>query len=144
MARSQRHDRPLALLMCDLDNFKSINDRFGHLVGDRVIINFVERSKGLLRDIDSLGRYGGEEFIVLLPETSLQDAKAIAERICFHISEVTVSELPRYTVSIGVAVAQGGGMAVDALLMEADRALYCAKENGRNQVHLAESLVKVA
>lgn len=144
LARSQRHGRPLALLMCDLDNFKSINDRFGHSVGDRVIINFVERTKDLLRNIDSLGRYGGEEFIALLPETSLQEAKAIAERICFHISEARADELPRYTVSIGVAVAQGGSMAVDALLTEADRALYSAKANGRNQVHLAESLVKAA
>lgn len=143
LARSQRHGRPLALLMCDLDNFKSINDRFGHSVGDRVIINFVDRTKDLLRNIDSLGRYGGEEFIALLPETSLEEAKAIAERICFHISEATAEELPRYTVSIGVAVAQGN-MAVDALLTEADRALYCAKANGRNQVHLAESLVKAA
>ncbi|KRB83968.1 GGDEF domain-containing protein [Noviherbaspirillum sp. Root189] len=144
LARSQRHGRPLALLMCDLDNFKSINDRFGHSVGDRVIINFVERTKDLLRNIDSLGRYGGEEFIALLPETSLQEAKAIAERICFHISEATVDELPRYTVSIGVAVARGGGMEVDTLSSEADRALYCAKANGRNQVNLAESLVKAA
>lgn len=137
LARSQRHHRPLALLMCDLDNFKSVNDRYGHVVGDQVIVDFVNRTKHLLRQQDSLGRYGGEEFVALLPETDRDEAQAVAQRICAGIAQHPAGDLPPYTVSIGVAVAMDGGLPVDVLLSDADRALYRAKANGRNRVEVA-------
>jgi diguanylate cyclase (GGDEF)-like protein len=140
LARSARSGRPLAVLMCDLDNFKSINDRFGHAVGDRVIIDFVQRATELLRNIDSIGRYGGEEFVVLLPETSLSAAKGVAERLCSAIAEPPSLGLPPYTLSIGVAAAEDVTPEVDELLSDADRALYAAKANGRNRVELAQSI----
>ena len=140
LARSERNGRPLAVLMCDIDNFKAINDQFGHAVGDSVIVDFVQRTTELLRDIDSLGRYGGEEFVVLLPETTLDEAKLVAERICTHIAEPPGFTLPPYTVSIGVTAAEGFTPAVDQLLSDADRALYAAKANGRNRVELTKSM----
>lgn len=136
LARSRRHKRPLAVLMFDLDYFKSINDRYGHVVGDRVIVDFVRRTRHLLRQHDSIGRYGGEEFVALLPETSLEEAQAVAERICAGIAKQGEDSLPPYTVSIGVAVTMSGALPVDALLSDADRALYRAKANGRNRVEL--------
>ncbi|HJV73544.1 MAG TPA: GGDEF domain-containing protein [Noviherbaspirillum sp.] len=134
LARSRRNRRPLALLMFDLDNFKSINDRHGHAVGDRVLIDFVRRTRKLLRQQDSLGRHGGEEFVAMLPETTLEEAKAVAERICSGIAEGSDEDLPRYTVSIGVALATNDEAPVDALMSDADRMLYRAKGNGRNRV----------
>lgn len=136
LARSRRHKRPLAVLMFDLDYFKSINDRYGHVVGDSVIVDFVRRTRQLLRQHDSIGRYGGEEFVALLPETSLEEAQAVAERICAGIAKQGEDSLPPYTVSIGVAVTMSGALPVDALLSDADRALYRAKANGRNRVEL--------
>jgi len=137
VARSRRSGRPIALLMFDLDNFKSINDRFGHVTGDRVIIDFVQRTREMLRNIDSIGRYGGEEFVALLPETSLSEACAIADRLCKGIAENTTPDLPTYTVSVGVAAATDGTADANALLSSADEALYRAKANGRNRVEIA-------
>ncbi|MEC4720269.1 GGDEF domain-containing protein [Noviherbaspirillum sp. CPCC 100848] len=138
LGRSLRSGRPLALLMCDLDSFKSINDRFGHAIGDRVIIDFAQRVQEVLRNIDCLGRYGGEEFVILLPDASPKDAESIARRICGHIAATAPdAALPHYTVSIGLAIAQEGTMQVDTLLSAADGALYRAKANGRNRVELA-------
>lgn len=138
LGRSLRSNRPLALLMCDLDSFKSINDRFGHAIGDRVIIDFAQRVQEVLRNIDCLGRYGGEEFIILLPDASPKDAESIARRICSHIAATAPdSALPHYTVSIGLAFAEECAMEIDTLLSAADGALYRAKANGRNRVELA-------
>ncbi len=135
LARCLRHDRSMALLMLDLDHFKAVNDQHGHLVGDHVILNFVARTSGLLRQIDSFGRFGGEEFIVLLPETNPTDAMVVAERI--RAAVATPSELPAYTVSIGVTTRSYGDTTVDELLARADKALYQAKANGRNRVEIA-------
>lgn len=138
LARGRRSGRMPALLMFDLDEFKSINDRFGHAVGDSVIIDFVRRTKALLRSPDSLGRYGGEEFVALLPETTMEEASAAAERICSRIASPPSRELPGYTVSIGVACPMDEAVDVDSLLAAADRALYVAKAKGRNRVELAQ------
>ncbi|WP_194720840.1 GGDEF domain-containing protein [Noviherbaspirillum malthae] len=138
IGRSARTGRPLALLMCDLDSFKSVNDRFGHAIGDRVIIDFAQRVQEVLRNIDCVGRYGGEEFVILLPDAPPRDAEEIARRICNHIATAAPdSALPHYTVSIGLAAAHDGSMEIDSLLSAADSALYCAKANGRNRVELA-------
>jgi diguanylate cyclase (GGDEF)-like protein len=125
----------MALLMLDLDHFKAVNDQHGHLVGDQVILNFVARTSSLLRQIDSFGRYGGEEFIVLLPETNPSEAMVVAERI--RAAVATPNELPAYTVSIGVTTRSYGDTTVDELLARADKALYQAKANGRNRVEIA-------
>ena len=138
VARSHRNGRPIALLMFDLDNFKSINDRFGHVTGDRVIIDFVQRTRDMLRNIDSIGRYGGEEFVALLPETTISEARAIAERVCTGIASAATPDLPAYTVSIGVAGASNGCGEANTLLSEADKALYQAKAKGRNRVEVSD------
>jgi diguanylate cyclase (GGDEF)-like protein len=143
VSRSRRNGRPIALLMFDLDNFKSINDRFGHVTGDRVIIDFVKRTREMLRNIDSIGRYGGEEFVALLPETSTSEALAIAERVCKGIAEGNAPDLPAYTVSIGIATAPHGIGDGNVLLSRADEALYRAKANGRNRVEAAEDEIRV-
>lgn len=136
LARSLRNGRPLAMLMLDLDHFKAINDRHGHQVGDQVLTDFSCRTQKILRRQDLFGRYGGEEFAALLPETSLDEARRAAERICQGLNND--DNLPRYTVSIGVAPAHSG-MTLDALLAVADQALYQAKANGRNRVEVAVS-----
>lgn len=139
LARARRTGRLPALLMFDLDNFKSINDRFGHVVGDHVIVDFARRARELLRGPDSLGRYGGEEFIALLPETTLEEAKAVAERICGRIAAATSTDLPPYTVSVGVSSVTAVSTDVDSLLSKADQALYRAKANGRNRVEVTDA-----
>jgi diguanylate cyclase (GGDEF)-like protein len=144
LKRCRRTGRPPALLMCDLDNFKSINDRYGHAMGDKVIVDFTQRTRELLRGHDALGRYGGEEFIVLLPETSIEQAHEAALRICGNIAAASSPDLPRYTVSIGVAAAGDGGMTLDGLLSRTDDALYLAKANGRNRVELAGAVPRRA
>lgn len=146
LARTRRNGHPLALLMIDLDHFKSINDRFGHAVGDRVIIDFVHRTQSLLRRMDSIGRYGGEEFVALLPETTMSEARIVAERICKGIAESPSADLPPYTVSIGVAATMQGDDGLESLLSRSDEALYRAKANGRNCVELSvqDDMTRVA
>ncbi len=131
--RARRHGHPLSLLMVDLDHFKSVNDRHGHLVGDRVLAEFARRVDGQLRRPDVFGRYGGEEFAVLLPETLLADALHVAERIRTAVAAESAPGLPPCTVSIGVAQWHAG-WDTDGLLAEADAALYQAKRGGRNRV----------
>ncbi len=131
LARSRRQGRPLTVLMLDLDHFKQINDVHGHLVGDRVLVDFVARAHAVLRRPAALGRYGGEEFVALLPDTDTAQALAVAERI--RVSACVDAHLPRCSVSIGVATALPQDT-LDALINRADAALYGAKAQGRNRV----------
>ena len=133
LARCRRHRRSMALLLMDIDHFKSVNDTHGHQMGDRVLIDFVSRVSALLRRPDLLARFGGEEFVVLLPETGLEEAEAVAGRILARVAE-TGAGLPPVTVSIGVTVNRPDEAQLDTLLARADRALYKAKEAGRNRV----------
>ncbi len=135
LARCRRHGRVMALLAVDLDHFKTINDMHGHQVGDRVLIRFVDTVNTLLRRGDELGRFGGEEFVVLLPEISLPEALLVAERI--RAACQADAGMPPYTVSIGVASYQSETDTVDSLLGRADAAMYRAKARGRNQVEAA-------
>jgi diguanylate cyclase (GGDEF)-like protein len=135
LERCRRHGRSMAVLMMDLDHFKAVNDTYGHQAGDRVLINFVDRVKGLLRGPDQLGRFGGEEFIALLPETSLEEAIHVAERIRELSAEA--DDEPPCTVSIGITTNQKDTDTVDTLLARADAALYRAKANGRNRTEAA-------
>ena len=132
LSRSLRHKRQMALLLIDIDHFKKVNDSLGHQEGDRVLTEFVANIKSLLRSADLLGRFGGEEFVVLLPETTLAVANTVAERI-----RSAMSSWGGPTVSIGVTSSQATGDSVDALLARADAAMYRAKSKGRNRVELA-------
>lgn len=136
-SRSMRSHRPLAAITSDIDFFKKVNDTYGHHIGDLVIKDFANRSSSMLRLPDILARFGGEEFVILLPDTGLAEARKVAERIRREIQTHRDKALPPYTVSLGVSVAQGdAGQAADieALLAEADAALYRAKQGGRNRV----------
>ncbi len=128
--RFVRYGRPFSLMMIDLDHFKAINDSQGHQQGDKVLVHFANRTQGTLRRPDSLGRYGGEEFLVLLPSTRLEDAQRLAVRI--H-STLTAGHALDCKVSIGVTMCCGVQDTIDAMLARADRALYQAKARGRNQ-----------
>ncbi|PWC70847.1 hypothetical protein TSH58_12835 [Azospirillum sp. TSH58] len=137
LARARRYGRPVTLLMLDLDHFKSINDTHGHAVGDEALRAFTAASRALLRENDLLGRTGGEEFAILLPETDIAGARMVAERIRRRTAELAVpagDETVRFTVSIGVACCAAGTRDVDAMLSSADEALYRAKAAGRNRV----------
>lgn len=137
-----RSGRPLALLMLDIDHFKRINDRFGHAGGDRVLVEFAGLVNAAMREGDILGRVGGEEFAILLPNSTLNDAVKIAERIRIAVEaasiEVSPHESIRISVSVGVSVAEGmAGIDLERLMATSDGALYEAKSGGRNQVQAA-------
>ena len=140
MVRIRLVRRPAALLLFDLDHFKSINDKFGHHVGDAVISAFCQLATSLLRPTDLFGRIGGEEFASLMPDTAPQEALRLAERLraAFEATSSTAAEQPlTATVSIGVAMSDDASFDLSALLDAADRALYSAKARGRNRVELA-------
>jgi diguanylate cyclase (GGDEF)-like protein len=136
-ARFQRYGRPLSLLLLDIDNFKSINDRFGHDAGDLVLKAVAFICKTTKRQIDVAARIGGEEFVLLLPETDEADAETAAERLRKAIQAHTRTlpgENLEVTVSIGVAGASQAMSGFEALLKRADEALYEAKRTGRDRV----------
>jgi diguanylate cyclase (GGDEF)-like protein len=137
LARCQRYVRPLSLLLLDVDHFKLINDRLGHAAGDRVLRRIAEMCSASKRDSDVVGRIGGEEFAVLLPETAPDAAQQFAERLRSAVREspiVIEGETIVVTVSIGVAGATLRTSSIDALSRFADQALYDAKRAGRDQV----------
>jgi diguanylate cyclase (GGDEF)-like protein len=136
IARAQRMRSSASLLLADLDDFKRINDRFGHPAGDEALRAFADRLREHLREIDVAARLGGEEFAVLLPETDLDGALAVAERLRRTIAERPVlhtdGSAVHLTASIGVAEYRGGSR--DDLLRSADAGLYLAKQQGKNRV----------
>lgn len=143
LARARRTDTPLSLMMLDLDHFKRVNDTYGHLVGDQVLVSFTKLVRECMRRGDLVVRYGGEEFCVLLPATPLAAATALAERIRNATASTTPTSLPfRVTTSIGLTTYTGGASTVlGDLLARADEALYRAKDEGRDRV-IALSLVE--
>lgn len=136
LARCRRHGRSMAVLLLDIDHFKRVNDTYGHQMGDRVLVDFVSRIQSLLRRPDQLARLGGEEFVLLLPETRLDEAVAVAERIVARVAE-SHDALPTISVSIGVTTNRPDESQLDAVLARADRALYKAKAEGRNRIEVA-------
>jgi diguanylate cyclase (GGDEF)-like protein len=142
-ALGQRRDaelRPAAVLLADLDHFKSINDRFGHAVGDRVLQIFAEVAGAKLGPCDLIGRLGGEEFAIVLYDAGREKGLAIGERIrlTFENAAAAVDGRPvGGTVSMGMVVSESGLNDLTALLAQADEALYCAKERGRNRIEFA-------
>jgi diguanylate cyclase (GGDEF)-like protein len=136
VSQSSRTDSPLSLLMIDIDHFKTVNDTYGHTTGDRVLRNFVATIQKHLRTHDLLGRYGGEEFIVLLPDTDSNEAIPVAERLRKAVNEAILDErIPDFhcTTSIGIATLLPKEDDSNALLQRADAALYRAKHEGRNR-----------
>jgi diguanylate cyclase (GGDEF)-like protein len=144
VARAIRTKTPLAVALIDIDKFKGINDTYGHLVGDEVLKEIAHTLKSMLRDYDLAGRFGGEEFSLILPQTRAVDAFRIAERVRANIAALSFiapgtagAERLHVTVSIGVAALDAGGQRKYADLMAtADAALYSAKATGRNQVQM--------
>jgi diguanylate cyclase (GGDEF)-like protein len=130
LQRARRHGRPVSVVLCDLDHFKRVNDQHGHQTGDAVLCRFVRETRAMLRGGDLLARWGGEEFLVVLPETAMTEAVLVAERVRQAQRRATADGLPMVTVSGGVATAPGPvhGYDVDTLLAVADHRLYVAKE----------------
>ncbi len=139
MARSKRHNLHLSVLMLDLDHFKGCNDTYGHLVGDIVLKEIAKILKEHVRQVDLVGRYGGEEFVIALPDTNKTSAANVAERIRQSAERYrfkAYDEIITTTVSMGLATYPDDGRDVPALIDRADQALYKAKEEGRNRVVL--------
>ncbi len=136
-ARAVRHRHPLACLMIDVDHFKRVNDTHGHVVGDRVLTHVAAAIRTTIRKTDLAGRYGGEEFLVLVPETPATGAQVLAERLRRAIAASSEGDLPRVTVSVGIATTEGEVASSAELLRRADEALYAAKEGGRDRVVVA-------
>lgn len=137
MDRYHRLGQNLSALMFDVDLFKKINDRYGHSVGDRILIEIAERCDQVIRNVDILGRYGGDEFVVLLPQTDMPTASEIADRIRMNVIKspvnTDVGPIP-VTISIGVAPASLDTSDFSGLLQKADQALYRSKQKGRNRI----------
>jgi len=140
LKRQLSDPQPTAVLLLDLDNFKTINDRFGHAMGDRVLQLFAEIGSGCMHRFDIFGRLGGEEFAAILVNTPRERALAVAEEIRATFADATceIDGKPvGATVSIGMVISYDAVLDLSALLAQADHALYRAKDNGRNRVEIA-------
>lgn len=138
IARASRAPVKLSIMMVDIDHFKDINDRHGHVVGDDVLRRFVQSVKMCLRRPSEIGRYGGEEFLVVLPDTDAEQALKVAERIRNAVSADSL-DIPAYTISIGIdELSKSGTHSVDPFIAKADDALYEAKRMGRDRVVLMQ------
>jgi len=137
--RSARYGHPLTLLMLDLDHFKELNDTYGHAAGDKALQRFTAICSNALRNVDVFGRWGGEEFVALLPETDLAGAQIIAERLRRQTAENVLlhkDQKVTFTVSVGITVFRPGETSVDPPMNRADSAVYEAKKLGRNKVFI--------
>lgn len=136
MSRAQRHGKTFSIIMADLDHFKKINDTYGHDIGDQVLVAAARVFLSSIRKEDNCARWGGEEFLVLLPETGADPAARVAEKLRARIAELSINAGDRTicpTVSVGVAVFQSGE-SIDDCIKRADEGLYQAKSSGRNRV----------
>ena len=134
--RYQRNKRTFILIMCDIDHFKTINDTYGHDTGDCILINVAQALKEAVRNYDTVGRWGGEEFLIVLPETELADGIQVAEKLRLNVEskEFYYNEKKlKITISFGVSIYEDG-MTIDTCIKRADERLYIAKETGRNKI----------
>ncbi len=147
ITRALRTQSPLALALVDIDHFKLVNDTYGHLVGDKALRAVTDALRGQLRAYDLAGRFGGEEFVVLLPHAREADAINVAERLRAHIAAMSIpvgddvvsGPFVKLTISVGVAALDGASCELTDMLAAADAALYYAKETGRNKTHVITS-----
>ena len=137
VARADRTGKPLAMIILDVDHFKMVNDTYGHHVGDITLQTVAERLKNTVRQTDIIGRWGGEEFVVICPDTPTKGAKELAEKLRKVIEAQPFPEIGHKTASFGVSTHQAE-QTVDALIIAADTALYQAKESGHNKVVVAK------
>lgn len=133
LKRSRRHGHPLSLMLLDIDHFKRINDTFGHDIGDLVLTQVAEQISAMLRSSDILARYGGEEFVIACPETGMDGAEVLAEKIRCSIRDFSFPKAGEVTISVGISLLTCEDD-VNTLIKRADKALYKAKEMGRNVV----------
>ncbi len=143
ITRLKRHGEPVSLLMVDIDHFKSVNDTHGHKIGDAVLCSLARTLDNLTRETDYSSRYGGEEFVIILPETPLVEAEEFAKRLRIEIAKTFIKteggkEL-NITVSIGVSGYPDHGESLEDLLHSADAAMYAAKKSGRNCIKVAKN-----
>jgi diguanylate cyclase (GGDEF)-like protein len=141
---ARRYEQPLSMMMIDIDSFKSINDLYGHLAGDEYLKLLSDTLKKGIREIDSIGRWGGEEFIVVLPNTDAAHAMHAAERLVRLASAVesqTGKGLVSRTISIGVSTSDSGKLEMDEMTALADAALYRAKAEGRDRAYASSNTV---
>ena len=133
MERSNRHNIALSVALYDLDFFKKVNDTFGHDVGDEVLTSSTKLVKSVLRDVDIIGRYGGEEFLIIMPATSLENAKEVSHRVHKAVEDYNFDKVGSITVSIGL-VEMSKGESMEALFKRLDNLLYVSKDTGRNKI----------
>ncbi len=131
-SRMQRYEGELSIIICDVDNFKKINDELGHMLGDQVLIGIAQLLKQYTREVDVVGRWGGEEFLIVCTDTSLQDAVNLAEKLRVKVEAHVFLSVGKATVSFGVT-ALSMHDSVEEAMQSADKALYSAKEKGRNR-----------
>jgi diguanylate cyclase (GGDEF)-like protein/PAS domain S-box-containing protein len=137
LERARRHQHPISIIMMDIDHFKGVNDAYGHTAGDKVLVSLAQLLTSEVRTFDLVGRFGGEEFVLLLPETTTLHAQDIAERIRHTVAATSLivgGETICFTISLGVTSSESSGHDFKSLLDEADRLMYQAKRLGRNQV----------
>jgi len=152
IARAVRTGTPLALALVDIDHFKVVNDTHGHLVGDKALRAVADGLRSQLRVYDVAGRFGGEEFVVLLPHAREEDALSIAERLRTHIAALSIpvndedesEPHVRLTISVGVAALNGDNRELTDMMAAADAALYHAKVTGRNKTHVISATARVS
>jgi diguanylate cyclase (GGDEF)-like protein len=136
LLRAQRYEKNLTLIMADLDRFKYINDTYGHSTGDRVLRIVGKFLKQNIRDVDIIARFGGEEFVILLPEADKNEARTVSERLRRNLVNLEMDDCPSLTISLGIAAYPEDGTDIEGLIIRADAAMYAAKQAGRNRVEM--------
>ena len=137
IVRSKRYNSPFSLILLDIDDFKNINDSFGHNVGDEVLVRFSSIIRHTIRESDIAGRWGGEEFLVVCPETTVDGAKSLAEKLRNSVENSVFKGAGNITASIGVTGIHHGD-SVNRIINRADKALYSAKQTGKNRVTVSQ------
>lgn len=141
LSRGVRQRTPVGLLMADVDYFKQVNDTHGHATGDEVLCQVARTFKGMVRPYDSVGRYGGEEFLFVLPGCDAEATMGLAERLREEVASLTIGQSLRVTISVGATALEGDHpVTASGLLRQADEALYRAKRGGRNRVEYQQSI----
>jgi diguanylate cyclase (GGDEF)-like protein len=141
--RAERYNKRLSIVMADLDRFKKINDTYGHDAGDRALKTISQFLQKNIRDVDAIGRYGGEEFVMLIPDADKEAAFCLAERLREELGKVDLEDLPTITISLGIATYPSDGADIEELIKKADAAMYAAKQKGRNKAVKYSSDIKL-